>query len=183
MKSLLLCFILVFLSTILFSDKFTDSSKVPAANIISELESSGTSNNSDYEFNVHASPHEAREMVIQAVEYVKKHGIEKASERFLDSESEFFNLDLYVFVIDMKGNIVCHGRDKGLIGKNQYYLKDSVGKYFIQDFIKLMESKEEGWIKYYWRNYETFDIEEKITYLKKIDTDSFIGCGAYKRKK
>jgi len=182
MKFLIIVLIFVFTFTVLHSDKIPitpqhdDPLKVDL-----ERKSSGTIIDDGY--NKHATPYEAKQMVLKAVEYINKHGMEDSSKQFCDREGEFFYLDLYIFVFDMKGNILCHGRDESLIGKNHYYLKDSVGKYFVQDFIELMETKDQGWIEYYWRNYETFDIEEKITFLKKVGEDYFVGCGAYKRKK
>jgi len=182
MKLLRVLLILVLAFTVLHSNKIPltpqhdDPLKV-------DLERKNSSSISDDNYNKHATPYEAKQMVLRAVEFINKNGIEKASEQFCNREGDFFYLDLYIFVFDMKGNILCHGRDDSLIGKNHYYLKDSVGKYFVQDFIELMEAKEEGWIEYYWRNYETFDIEEKITFLKKVGEDHFVGCGAYKRKK
>lgn len=83
----------------------------------------------------------------------------------------------------MDGTVLTHGFDKELIGKNLIDLKDSKGKYFVKDFLDLMNRKESGWVEYFWRNYETQVIEQKLTYLMKVDDDMFIGCGAYYTKK
>ena len=79
----------------------------------------------------------------------------------------------------MDGNVLSHGAEEDLIGKNLIDLKDSAGKYFVKDFIKLMKESNNGWIEYYWRNYETQKVEMKLTYLKKFNENIFIGCGAY----
>ena len=79
----------------------------------------------------------------------------------------------------MNGKVLAHGGDEEMIGTNQMKLKDSVGKYFIQEFISLMTQKPEGWIEYKWRNYDSFEIESKLTYLKKYDVNLFLGCGIY----
>lgn len=182
MKLLKVVLIFVLAFTILHSEKVTPTPQQDKPAKV-DLERKNSSSISTDTYNKHATPYEAKQMVLKAVEFINKHGMEKASEQFCNREGEFFYLDLYIFVFDMKGNILCHGRDESLIGNNHYYLKDSVGKYFVQDFITLMETKDEGWIEYYWRNYDTFDIEEKITFLKKLGEDYFVGCGAYKRKK
>jgi len=73
----------------------------------------------------------------------------------------------------------CSRRRKKLVGTNQHDLKDSFGKCFIKEFIEIMKKKDSGWSKYHWRNYETYKIEAKMTFLSKLDDDCFIGCGAY----
>ena len=128
------------------------------------------------------TPFEAKNMVNKAVEFHHTQGRDKAFLEFMKKDSKFFYKDLYVFVIDMQGNILIHGGEKNLVGTNQLNLKDSFGKHFIKEFVEMMKTKDSGWIEYNWRNYETYKIEQKLTYLKKIDDDCFIGCGAYYNK-
>ena len=127
----------------------------------------------------YGTPLEAKVMVEDAVSYMKEVDFEKAFLEFGEKEGRFHIKDLYLFVIDMDGNVLFHGGEESLIGKNMIDLKDSAGKYFIKDFIKLMEESNNGWKEYYWRNYETQKVEMKITYLKKYNDNIFIGCGAY----
>ncbi len=127
----------------------------------------------------YGSPLEAKIMVEEAVNYMTKGDLEKAFLDFRKKEGRFHFKDLYLFVIDMDGNVLCHGGEEALIGTNVIDLKDSAGKYFIKDFINLMEKSNNGWKEYYWRNYETQKIEMKLTYLKKFNKNIFVGCGAY----
>ena len=127
----------------------------------------------------YGSPLEAKAMVEDAVIYMKEVDFEKAFLEFREKEGRFKVKDLYLFVIDMDGNVLFHGGEESLIGKNMIDLKDSAGKYFIKDFIKLMKESNSGWKEYYWRNYETQKVEMKLTYLKKFNENIFIGCGAY----
>ncbi len=127
----------------------------------------------------YGSPLEAKVMVEDAAKYMQKVDHDKAFLDFKSKDGRFQLKDLYIFVFDMDGNVLSHGAEEALIGKNMIDLKDSAGKYFVKDFIKLMEESNNGWIEYYWRNYETQKVEMKLTYLKKINENIFIGCGAY----
>ncbi len=42
-----------------------------------------------------------------------------------------------------------------------------------------MKTTDIAWQEYAWKNYENFKIEKKLTYLRKIDSKTFIGCGIY----
>jgi hypothetical protein len=137
-----------------------------------------TGNNPSYE-DMRATPDDARRLIEKAILYLNEHGTEKAFAAFNDPTGEFCYKDAYIFAIDMNGIILAHGGDIELVGTNQYYLKDSVGIYFIQEFIKLITEQDEGWIKYRWHNYETFEIESKLTLLKRYDSLIFLGCGIY----
>jgi cytochrome c len=127
----------------------------------------------------YGTPLEAKIRVEDAISYLQLGDLENAFLDFRKKEGRFQFKDLYLFVIDMDGNVLCHGGEEDLIGTNVIDLKDSAGKYFIKDFIKLMEESDNGWKEYYWRNYETQKVEMKLTYLKKFNENFFIGCGAY----
>lgn len=125
------------------------------------------------------TPYEAKMLSMSAYKYIKENGKEKAYKEFAKQGSEFHYKDLYIFVVDMKGNMLVHGKDKELMNTNLYDLKDSTGNLFIQKFIRLMESYDSSWTEYFWKNYETQKVESKLTYLIKIDESTFLGCGAY----
>ncbi len=127
----------------------------------------------------YGTPLEAKAMVEDAVKYLIEVDTEIAFEHFKNKGGRFHYKDLYLFVLDMDGNVLSHGAEEALIGKNLIDLKDSAGKYFVKAFIKLMIECDNGWIEYYWRNYETQKVEMKLTYLMKYNENIFIGCGAY----
>ena len=127
----------------------------------------------------YGSPLEAKVMVEDGINYMHEVNFEKAFLDFREKEGQFQFKDLYLFVIDMDGNVLFHGGEEALIGTNVIDLKDSAGKFFIKDFIELMKETNNGWKEYYWRNYETQKVEMKLTYLKRINENIFIGCGAY----
>jgi len=125
------------------------------------------------------SPFEAKLMVEDGIIHMRDNDFETAFKDFKKKEGRFHLKDLYLFVIDMDGNVLCHGGEQALNGKNMIDLKDSAGNYFVKDFIELMQETENGWKEYYWRNYETQKVEMKLTYLKRYNENIFVGCGAY----
>ncbi len=169
---LILCFITAVISPEI-------SQPTQTTDIPSQTESHNLTGNDPSSKNHRATPDDALRLLNLAFEYIESNGKEKAFMAFNDPTGDFHYKDTYVFAIDMNGVVLAHGGDIDLVGTNQYYLKDSVGKYFIQDFIRLITERDEGWIKYKWHNYETFEIETKLTLLKRYDSRIFLGCGVY----
>lgn len=123
---------------------------------------------------------EAKAMVEKAASLVAKDGKEKAYAAFNDPAGGFVDRDLYVFVIALgDGTVVAHGANKALIGKSLLNLKDSNGKFFVQDMIAVAKSDSSGWVDYKWASPTTKKVEGKSSYVKKID-DVLIGVGIYK---
>jgi len=185
MKKQIFTFLLIFALSLLCSDIV----KTPAADAQSqpEIESEASGSSFDSPDNQYSSDRgttfEAKELTITAYDYFQNHGQAAAFAKFVDDQSQFFYKDLYIFVIDMDGNMLIHGKDKSLMNKNLYELKDSKGNFFIQKFIRIMQTYDSGWTDYFWRNYNTQEIESKLTFLKRLDENTFLGCGAYNHQK
>jgi len=59
-------------------------------------------------------------------------------------------------------------------------LKDTNGKEFVKEYIKVIKEKGEGWVDYTWPNPVTKKIGKKNTYLKRFGKeDFFVLCGYY----
>ncbi len=173
---------ILILTTLSLAEKIKPLKK-PQKNTVSvENKTSGSPEVTTGNFQ-YGTPFQAKELVTKAAFFMKHHDLNEAFSAFRDKSSDYFVKDLYIFVFDMDGNMLCHGKDEDLIGRNLIDLKDSKGKLFVKDFINIMERKKSGWVEYYWRNYETQEIEQKLTYLKKITNNIFIGCGAYYTKR
>lgn len=125
------------------------------------------------------SADEAVVMVQKAIAYIKANGKEKAFAEFNSPGSRFKDRDLYVFVGDMKGNVLAHAGNPKLVGKDLIELRDADGKYFVKAYYDLAIAKGKGWTDYKWLNPSTSAIEKKSTYVEKLD-DLVIGCGIYK---
>ena len=121
---------------------------------------------------------EAHALVDKAVKVLTADG-DKAYPMFNDAAGGFVDRDLYIFVIDLKGTVMAHGANKGLIGKSLVNLKDADGKAFIQEMITVANDKGEGWIDYHWPNPVSKKVEGKSSYIKKVG-EVFVGVGIYK---
>ena len=125
------------------------------------------------------SADEAAAMVKKAVAYLKANGKEKAFAEFSNPNGQFKDRDLYIFVMDMSGKSLAHGANAKLIGKNLMELKDADGKSFVKSFFDVANSKGKGWVDYKWPNPVNAAVEQKSTYIEKVD-DIVVGCGIYK---
>ena len=123
---------------------------------------------------------EATALVKKAVAYIKANGKEKAFAEFSKPDGQFKDRDLYIFVLDSSGKNLAHGANPRLIDKNLLDLKDADGKYFIKSFMEIANRAGKGWIDYKWVNPASSAIEQKSSYIEKVD-DMVVGCGIYKQ--
>ncbi len=122
---------------------------------------------------------EAIAMVERAVTHVGHQGQSKALADFSQPTPAFKRGDLYINVIDMEGNTLAHGENSKLIGRKLIDLKDANGKPFIREFINTASAAGHGWVDYQWANPVTGVVEEKATYVQRLDS-LIIGCGIYR---
>ncbi len=87
----------------------------------------------------------------------------------------------YIFMLDTNGNVLVH-TNKNLIGSNVINLRDIGGKYFIKEFLAVIENSKEGYVDYYWKKPDSKDnkMYYKISFIKLLDMYNwFIGSGEY----
>ena len=122
------------------------------------------------------TPDEAKKMVESAAGFYKANGMEKAIAAYNDPKGQFRKDDLFIFMLDMSGKCYAHVT---LAGKNLESLQDSDGKYFVKEQIA-MAKKGGGWVDYKFTNPTTKKIQQKTSYIVKVDDSHYIGCGAFK---
>lgn len=125
---------------------------------------------------------EAVALVKKAVAYYKANGKEKTFAAINAQNPEFRNKDLYLFGSESKDNqpLGAHGANPKMVGKVMTMLKDAEGKPFAKEIIDVALSKEgKGWVDYKWPNPVTKAIEQKTTYVERVD-DVYFACGVYK---
>ena len=127
------------------------------------------------------TPAEAKAMVQQAAEHVKKVGPEQAFKDFNDkSNPTWQKKDLYVFAYSMKGDCLANGSNQSLVGKNLIELKDPKGRPIVQELVAAA-GKGEGSVDYDWPNPQTKQVEGKTSFVAKLaGVDGFVGVGAYR---
>jgi cytochrome c len=122
---------------------------------------------------------EAKALLSRAVAYYKANGKDKAFAQFNKTTGRFVHSDLYIYVIDLKGDILAHGADATLIGVHLIDLPDATGKEFIKAIIDDAKVKKKGVMDYKWTNPQTKKIEQKSTFYEKVG-EAIIICGYYK---
>lgn len=129
-----------------------------------------------------ASADDCVALVKKAVAYVKANGKEKAFAEFNNPKGQFIDRNLYIFVYDLNGvNLaIGNGNASKMVGKNLLDMRDAEGTYIIKGFIQTVKTKNQGWFDYKWPNPVTKAIEEKSSYIEKVD-DYMVGAGIYKQ--
>ncbi len=125
-----------------------------------------------------ATADEAVALVKKAVAVWKSDGKDKALAAYLTPE--FQPKDLFIFVEDMKGVMIQHAKKPPFAGKDLSQLKDSDGKLYVAEQIKLAGEKGQGWVEYKASNPQTKKLERKSSYVERVD-DIVIGAGIYKQ--
>jgi signal transduction histidine kinase len=123
---------------------------------------------------------EAKALVAKAIAFYNSNGKDHAFAEFNNPKGKFVDRDLYVMVMDYDGNMLSHGANAKLIGKNLLDLKDSDGTPMVREFIRIAKSQGSGWADYKWTNPTTKKIEKKSSYVQKLSNNTFIVCGIYK---
>lgn len=126
-----------------------------------------------------STPEQAKELVMQGVEFCKKVGIVACVEEFNKPNSQFVKDDLYIWANDFDGMITAHPK-KPLKGKNMYIYKDKAGNQLFKDFIDKVKTEKSGWVDYVWDHPVKGKQTPKTSFVIGIGENQLIGAGAYK---
>ena len=101
-----------------------------------------------------------------------------------DPQGKFVWKDSYVFLMDMKGNMLAHPFIPQLTQKGPlFYVADKNKdnpKMIFQEFVDIAQKNGEGWIRYMWPKPNSREPVDKFTYLKRVGyTDLLVGAGFY----
>jgi cytochrome c len=124
------------------------------------------------------SKQKAKDWVAKAIEFYKASGREIALAEFTNPKGPFVQDEMYIFVLDSKGNMVAHGVNEKYTDKSFVDLKDSTGKTFIREIIEAANANGSGWVEYQWYNPVNKETKPKSLYFEKID-DLIICSGIY----
>ena len=125
---------------------------------------------------------EAKAFLEKAVKYLEKNGNEKAFKQFRNQNGEFIIKDLYIFAFKTNGICLVHPYKPHWEATNKIDLKVR-GIEIIKKFVDALEKKKKGEIvtvEYKWQKPGERKLRTKISYLVKVNKDTFLGCGAYK---
>jgi cytochrome c len=124
----------------------------------------------------HASLDEAKAMAAKAAAHYRQAGAAQALDDFQKSPA-WRDRDLYVFAANKDAVMLVNAASPALIGKNLATFKDVDGKLFLQEMIA---TKEQAWVDYKWRNPQSNAVEQKTSYVIRVDDATILGVGAYK---
>jgi signal transduction histidine kinase len=122
----------------------------------------------------HGTMDEAKDLALRAAAYVREVGEEAAFKAF-NAGGEWVDRDLYVVVNNESGISPVNAKVPEMVGRNMYDLKDSNGKYFVRDILKV---KTEGWVEYKWLDPLTKRLSTKHSYVVRVGSN-LIFVGAY----
>ena len=109
------------------------------------------------------------DMMAAAISHYEKVGSEQAFKDFAVKDGDFNKGEFYIFVTEMKDfNLIFHGANEKLVGKNLGALKDTDGKLFVMEMREIATGPGEGWVDYKWPNPATGKIAQKHTMVKRI---------------
>jgi two-component system NarL family sensor kinase len=88
--------------------------------------------------------------------------------------------DGYFFVYDLQGNSLMHSRQPELVGQNLWELRDSNGRYTIQELVKGAQEKGGGYVEYEWRKPSSAQTAPKLGYVTALPRWNWmVGTGLY----
>jgi len=125
---------------------------------------------------------DAEELAKKGAALIQKVGIEEARKTLHDPNGGYLkgNKELYVLVMNFKGEWVVYPPFPETEGKSALNVKDVDGKLLVQDMISVAKEKGEGWVKYRWVHPPSGKIRPKETFVIRIpDTEMFSAVGIY----
>ncbi len=101
---------------------------------------------------------------------------------FRKEGSEWWFGETYLFVYDLKSNVLLNPAFPAREGTNTTGQKDANGKLFHHDFIQMAESKGSGWVNYMFPKPGQTQPSQKWAYVKAVKVDgvpSLVASGFY----
>jgi len=127
------------------------------------------------------TPADARQMVEEALAYIKQVGPAHALEEFSAPGGKWHKKDIYLFCYTLEGTSTCSGVNKAMIGKNLIDFKSADGQPLVKNFVDIAKTKGSGWIEFQWPHPQTGKMEAKRAWIARIPGyDGLVGSGAYK---
>ena len=86
-----------------------------------------------------------------AAKFINEKGLDAGMAEIGNKEGKFITKNTYVFLMDLEGNRLAHPFPGGPSSPQFMKLidfKDTTGKLFVQEYIKVAKTKGEGWTEY-----------------------------------
>jgi hypothetical protein len=96
----------------------------------------------------------------------------------INKGAQFKKGELFIFAFDFKGKSLANGGIASMIGKDMANAKSADGQMFIQKQIEIAK-KGSGWLEYDWINPSTQKVQKKVSFVKKVNNDFYVGSGIH----
>jgi signal transduction histidine kinase len=85
-----------------------------------------------------------------AAKFINEKGVDAAIAEIGNKEGKFVTKNTYVFLMDLEGNRLAHpyARPEQPKIMKLFDEKDTTGKLYVQEYIKVAKTKGEGWVEY-----------------------------------
>ena len=123
---------------------------------------------------------DAMHMAQQAEQRIREVGFERARTEFHDRNGPFIDRDLYIFVLDRKGDYVVMGADPAKDGSSLSSAPGLDWKALLKDCFALVDKAEIGWVEYNIISPTTRNVRGKASFIIPLGHDRVLGCGAYR---
>ncbi|MDX5346886.1 MAG: cache domain-containing protein [Hymenobacteraceae bacterium] len=107
---------------------------------------------------------------------------ENAFKLFYDPAGPYRVKDAYIFVLDQDGTELVNPAFRNLEGRKLMDLKDTQGKYLVQEMFRKVEKDGSGWVEYMWPKPGENVSTQKSAYVSKAkmgDKWVLVGSGVY----
>jgi len=121
-------------------------------------------------------------MVNKAAALVESKGKAAAFSEFGKRDSQWWFGDTYLFAYDQHLNVLLNPAFPKRVGTNPHGEKDSNGKLFHDEFLKVVQTKGSGWVDYMFPKPGQTQLSRKWAFVKAVKVDgvpSMIGSGFY----
>jgi len=123
-----------------------------------------------------ATVDEAKAMALKAAEFARQSPMQAIAD--FNTSPKWRDRDLYVVTFDKNVVISANAALPAMVGKSMKDLKDVEGKPFTQDMLAV---KDEGWVEYKWKNPSNGTVEQKASYVVRVNDNLVVLVGAYKK--
>ncbi len=121
-------------------------------------------------------------LVNEAAGLIERTGRAAAFKEFRKKDSIWFSGDTYLFVYDLKSNVLFNAAFPEREGTNTTGQKDANGKLFHREFIRVAQSKGSGWVDYMFPKPGQIQPSQKWAYVEAVNVDgvaSLVASGFY----
>ncbi len=114
----------------------------------------------------------------KVVNYIQENGISGLQREMHSNAHVFRYKDIYAFVLDEEANMIAHGANSALVGRNMYNIQASDGVRVFQLMEKHLKGQQKGWVHYVWSNPINKKIQLKKVFIQRVN-HYYVAVGIY----